>query len=243
MFKNDSGETMPIIRPFAGLRPVPERAGDVVAPPYDVLNSAEARELAQDKPWSFLHISKPEIDLPEDTDPYDPVVYRKAAENMEHMIDEGVLMRDDGPRYYIYRLTMGEHSQTGLVAAASVAEYDRNRIRKHEYTRPAKEDDRVNQIRAQIEEVIGLEAEDALEISAKSGQGLGDVFEAILTRLPPPKGDAEAPLTYAPVPPVSGDPDRPREVATTRRSAVLRRSAAVFGAQRSWSVPLPPVQP
>lgn len=139
---------MPIIRPFAGLRPVPERAGDVVAPPYDVLNSAEAREMAQDKPWSFLHISKPEIDLPEDTDPYDPVVYRKAAENMEHMIDEGVLMRDDGPRYYIYRLTMGDHTQTGLVAAASVAEYDRNRIRKHEYTRPAKEDDRVNQIRA-----------------------------------------------------------------------------------------------
>ena len=139
---------MPLIRPFAGLRPTSEHAADVAAPPYDVLNSDEARELAKGKPWSFLHISKAEIDLPVNTDPYDPKVYQKAAENMRHMIDEGVLIRDQKPYYYVYRLTMGKHVQTGLVAAASVAAYDINRVRKHEFTRPAKEDDRVRQIKA-----------------------------------------------------------------------------------------------
>jgi uncharacterized protein (DUF1015 family) len=140
--------TMPLIRPFAGLRPVPEHAGDVVAPPYDVLNSDEARQRAAGKPWSFLHISKAEIDLVEGIDPYDPAVYAKAAENMQKMIAENILMRDPAPRYYVYQLTMGEHVQTGLVAAASVKHYDSNRIRKHEFTRPAKEDDRVRQIEA-----------------------------------------------------------------------------------------------
>jgi uncharacterized protein (DUF1015 family) len=139
---------MPLIRPFAGLRPVPEHAKDVVAPPYDVLNSAEARERASGKPMSFLHISKAEIDLPEDTNPYDPAVYAKAAENLHKLIEQGVLIRDPGPRYYVYQLIMGDHTQTGLVAAASVKHYDTNRIRKHEFTRPAKEDDRVRQIQA-----------------------------------------------------------------------------------------------
>ncbi|HFD81070.1 MAG TPA: DUF1015 domain-containing protein [Gammaproteobacteria bacterium] len=139
---------MSLIRPFAGLRPLPERANEVVAPPYDVLNSEEARERAAGRPWSFLHISKAEIDLPEGTDPYDPAVYARAAENLERMLQAGILKRDPKPVYYVYRLTMGDHSQTGLVAAASVAEYDRNRIRKHEFTRPAKEDDRVRQIEA-----------------------------------------------------------------------------------------------
>ena len=139
---------MSLIRPFAGLRPVPAHAADVVAPPYDVLNSDEARQRASGRPWSFLHISKAEIDLPEGTDPYDPAVYAKAAENLRMMLDAAVLKRDPQPCYYVYRLTMGSHVQTGLVAVASVAEYDVNRIRKHEFTRPAKEDDRVRQIRA-----------------------------------------------------------------------------------------------
>lgn len=139
---------MPLIRPFAGLRPVPEHAKDVIAPPYDVLNSAEARERVKGKPNSFLHISKAEIDLAEDIDPYDPAVYAKAAENLQRLKEEGVLMREDQPRYYVYRLTMGDHVQTGLVAAASVKHYDTNRIRKHEFTRPAKENDRVRQIEA-----------------------------------------------------------------------------------------------
>ena len=139
---------MPLIRPFRGLRPVPERAEEVVAPPYDVLNSTEARERAKGKPFSFLHISKAEIDLPEDTDPYDPAVYAKSAENLQKLLDEGILLRDDKEVYYVYRLTMGEHVQTGLAAVASVKDYDSNRIRKHEFTRPAKEDDRVRQIEA-----------------------------------------------------------------------------------------------
>lgn len=137
---------MSLIRPFAGLRPLSERASEVVAPPYDVLNTQEAREQAKNRPWSFLHISKPEIDLPEDTNPYDPAVYAKGAENLQHQISEGILQQDPAPYYYLYRLIMGSHQQIGLVAAASVPDYDTNRIRKHEFTRPDKEDDRVRQI-------------------------------------------------------------------------------------------------
>ena len=139
---------MPLVQPFRGLRPVADKAADVVAPPYDVLNTAEARERVKGHPLSFLHISKPEIDLPEGTDPYSAEVYAKGAENLQKLIDDNVLMRDDKPCYYVYRLIMGEHEQTGLVVSASVADYDTNRIRKHEYTRPDKEDDRVRQIDA-----------------------------------------------------------------------------------------------
>lgn len=139
---------MNLIQPFAALRPAPGRASDVVAPPYDVLSTAEARERAHGRPFSFLHISKPEIDLPADTNPYAPEVYAKGAENLRKLIDSGVLARDPAPCYYAYRIVMGGHSQTGLVAAASVADYDTNRIRKHEFTRPDKEDDRVRQIDA-----------------------------------------------------------------------------------------------
>lgn len=147
-FQHPMQLTMPLIRPFRGLRPVPQRAAEVIAPPYDVLNSAEARERAAGRPWSFLHISKAEIDLPEDTNPYAPAVYARSAENLRKMLDEGILQRDARECYYAYRLTMKTHSQVGLVAVASVADYDTNRIRKHEYTRPAKEDDRVRQIEA-----------------------------------------------------------------------------------------------
>lgn len=139
---------MSLIRPFAALRPAPGRAAEIIAPPYDVLNSEEARLLAAGKPWSFLHISKPEIDLPEGTDPYSPEVYAKAVENLNAMVQAGVLCRDEQPGYYVYRLVMGERVQTGLVVTASVAAYDVNRIRKHEFTRPDKEDDRVRQIDA-----------------------------------------------------------------------------------------------
>lgn len=137
---------MTLIRPFAGLRPATDRAADVAAPPYDVLNTEEARIRAEGKPWSFLHISKPEIDLPAGTDPYSDEVYAKARENFDRMCEQGVLLQDPQPAYYLYELTMGNHTQTGLVAAASVADYDTNRIRKHEFTRPDKEDDRVRQV-------------------------------------------------------------------------------------------------
>ncbi len=139
---------MSLIRPFPALRPAPGRAQDVIAPPYDVLNTEEARVLAEGRPWSFLHISKPEIDLPPETDPYAPAVYAKAAENLKKMLEAGVLRQDEQACYYAYRIIMNDHVQTGLVAAASVADYDTNRIRKHEFTRPDKEDDRVRQIEA-----------------------------------------------------------------------------------------------
>ena len=137
---------MPLIRPFAGLRPASGRAADVIAPPYDVLSTDEARTRAMGKPWSFLHISKPEIDLSPGTDPYAAQVYAKARENLDRMVGSGVLVRDQPPCYYVYRLTMGAHTQTGVVAAASIAAYDVNRIRKHEHTQPDKENDRVRQI-------------------------------------------------------------------------------------------------
>jgi uncharacterized protein (DUF1015 family) len=139
---------LPLFRPFPGLRPTPEMAAQVIAPPYDVLNAEEARQLAEGKPWSFLHISKPEIDLDPGIDPYSPAVYAKGAENLQKMLAAGVLKRDPKPCYYVYRLTMGSHIQTGIAAAASVADYDSNRIRKHEFTRPDKEDDRVRNIDA-----------------------------------------------------------------------------------------------
>ena len=137
-----------LIQPFRALRPAPGRATEVLAPPYDVLSSAEARERAKGKPWSFLHISKPEIDLDPGTDPYDRAVYAKAAENLNRMVAAGVMMRDARPRYYVYRLTWRDRVQTGLAAIASIADYETNRIRKHELTTPVKEDDRVRQIEA-----------------------------------------------------------------------------------------------
>ncbi len=139
---------MPLIRPFAALRPVQEHVADVIAPPYDVLNTQEARARVAGRPDSFLHISKPEIDLPEGTDPFAPQVYAQGAENLQRLIKENILFREASPCYYVYRLIMGEHVQTGLVAVASVSDYDSNRIRKHEFTRPDKEDDRVRQIDA-----------------------------------------------------------------------------------------------
>lgn len=137
---------MPLIRPFAALRPIPRFTDKVIAPPYDVLNSEEARVKAQNHEWSFLHISKPEIDLPTDTDPYSDAVYAKGAGNLQHYIDQQVLKHDPKPFYYLYGLKMGEHEQLGIVAAASITDYDSNRIRKHELTRPDKEDDRVRHI-------------------------------------------------------------------------------------------------
>lgn len=139
---------MTLIKPFRALRPAPGRAAEIIAPPYDVLSSAEARERAKDKPWSFLHVSKAEIDLDPATDPYDATVYAKAGENFRHMIAAGALVRDAKPCYYVYRLTWRDRVETGLAAVASIAAYAENRIRKHELTTPVKEDDRVRQIEA-----------------------------------------------------------------------------------------------
>jgi uncharacterized protein (DUF1015 family) len=137
-----------LIRPFRALRPAPGRAADVLAPPYDVLSSTEARDRAKGKPWSFLHVSKAEIDLDPAIDPHDRAVYAKAAENLRRIIEAGVLVRDDKPCYYAYRLTWRDRIETGFAAVASLAAYAENRVRKHELTTLAKEDDRVRQIEA-----------------------------------------------------------------------------------------------
>lgn len=138
----------PLIRPFTALRPTPEYAAEVAARPYDVVTADEARAGAQGREWSFLHVSRAEVDLPAGVDVYGPEVYDKAGENIARMVDAGVLIRESSPCYYAYRMTMGDHVQTGIAAAGSVAAYESNRIRRHELTRPDKELDRTRQIEA-----------------------------------------------------------------------------------------------
>ncbi len=139
---------MSILRPFSALRPTPETVAHVAAVPYDVVDRREAAALAAGKPRSFLHVSRAEIDLPESVDPYDPAVYQKAAENLAELRRQGVLLVDEEPALYIYRLQMGEHIQTGVAGTFSVDEYDQDAIKKHEKTRKAKEDDRTRHITA-----------------------------------------------------------------------------------------------
>src|ERR1700722_1754352 len=139
---------MATLKPFAALLPKPELASQICELPYDVMSSDEARALAAGNPLSFLHVSKPEIDLPAGTDLYSPQVYAKGKENFQKLISQGALKQDDKPNFYLYRQIMGKHSQVGLVAAASCDEYLRDIVKKHELTRPDKEDDRVRHIEA-----------------------------------------------------------------------------------------------
>ncbi|MDR3460419.1 MAG: DUF1015 family protein [Verrucomicrobiae bacterium] len=139
---------MATLKPFAALRPKPELAAQICELPYDVMSSDEARAMAAGNPYSFLHVSKPEIDLPVDTDVHSSAVYAKGKENFGNLIAQGALTQDGQPNFYLYRQVMGQHAQTGLVAAASCAEYLANIIKKHEFTRPDKEDDRVRHIEA-----------------------------------------------------------------------------------------------
>ena len=138
---------MAILHPFSALRPPPERAKQVSSVPYDVVDTEEARQLAADNPLSFLHVSRPEIDLPEGTDIHSDVVYRKAADNFQNLIKNCPLENEELPSIYLYRLIMGEHEQIGVVACCSVDEYDTDVIRKHERTRRDKEDDRTRHMR------------------------------------------------------------------------------------------------
>ena len=133
---------MAVIRPFRALRPPAERAQSVASVPYDVVNTAEARALANGNALSFLHVSRPEIDLPPGTDIYSDAVYKKAVENFEKLIAECPLEKEAEPSLYLYRLIMGHHQQVGIVACCSIDEYDNNTIRKHERTRRDKEYDR-----------------------------------------------------------------------------------------------------
>ena len=137
---------MATVRPFKGFRPRPEFAAQVAAKPYDVLNSDEARAEAGDKPLSFLHVGKPEIDLPRDINLYDERVYQKGKENLQQLISQGVLQEDPRPSFYLYAQTMNNHTQYGLVGCASVQEYLNDTIKKHEHTRKDKEDDRTKHV-------------------------------------------------------------------------------------------------
>ena len=160
---------MATIAPFQALRPTPQLAAELASPPYDVLNSHEAREAAADNAYSFLHITKSEIDLPVNIDTHSQEVYDKAKENLQAFIGKGYLIQEEKPNYYIYRLTMNGASQTGLVCASSVDDYEKEIILKHEFTRPDKEKDRIDHmktIRAQTGNVFlaykNVDAIDAL---------------------------------------------------------------------------------
>ena len=134
------------IKPFKALHPSAATAGDVIAPPYDVMDTEEARALAEHHPHSFLHISRPEIDFAPGTDPHSETVYARAAENLKNLCDSGVLLRDTRPCFYVYRMTTDSHQQTGVALSASVEAYEHNRVRKHELTKPDKETDRARNI-------------------------------------------------------------------------------------------------
>lgn len=140
-------KSMAIIVPFKALRPQAQFAKQVAARPYDVLSSKEAKEEAQGNPYSFLHITKSEIDLPEDVSSYADEVYEKAKENLHAFIQRDILFRENKACYYIYQLIMNGRSQTGLVCGSAVKDYEKDIIKKHEFTRPEKENDRINHIK------------------------------------------------------------------------------------------------
>ncbi len=137
---------MATIKPFRAIRPVAEKAQKVAALPYDVMSSEEAREMAKQNPYSFLHIDKAEIDLPPSIDIYDEQVYQKAKQNMQTMIQNGIFIQDDSPLLYIYRLSKNQKSQTGIVACTAIEEYLNHTIKKHELTRADKELDRIRHV-------------------------------------------------------------------------------------------------
>ncbi len=134
------------IKPFRGIRPVPEKISEVASPPWDVLSSTEAREKAKDNPNSFLHIIRPEIDFSSDIESYNRKVYTKGAKNLKRFIDQKILIQDEEPHFYIYKLRMNTHEQVGLVATASIEDYLQGKIKKHEHTLSHKASDRANHV-------------------------------------------------------------------------------------------------
>lgn len=154
---------MATIRPFKGLRVAPALAPRVATPPYDTLSGTEARELAEGKPYSFLLIDRPDIEFPDNYDPYDETVYTLGRENLDRFMGNKTFIQDSQPCFYLYRLTMNGRKQTGLVALTSVEEYDNGIVKKHEHTRPEKVKDRANHIiacRAQVSPVLSTFKQD-----------------------------------------------------------------------------------
>lgn len=169
---------MKLIKPFRGLRPTRELAARVASHPYDVLNRDEAYELAKDNPHSFLHINKPEVDVDPAMSVYDPQVYQKGAENLQRFIAEGILHRDEVDQYYVYQQQMGSHVQIGLVAVASVAAYEAGLIKKHEFTRPEKEDDRVHHM-----DTLGAQVGPVF-LTYKAEEGINTLISEIISNEP-----------------------------------------------------------
>lgn len=134
--------------PFRAFRPTPDKARVVASRPYDVLNREEALEEAADNPFSFYHVIKPEIEFAEEHDHYAPEIYEKGKSNFDRLVQDGVLVQDETPQFYVYQIKMGDHEQTGLVGCCAIQDYFNNVIKKHELTRPDKEEDRKNHIRA-----------------------------------------------------------------------------------------------
>ncbi len=137
---------MAVFKSFRAIRPTAKLAHKVAALPYDVMNSAEARETVKDNPFSFLHVDKAEVDLDEDTDIYDEKVYLKARENLDSLVADGICAEDEKPCFYIYRQIMNGRSQTGIVGCASIDDYIGGIIKKHEFTRADKEADRIRHV-------------------------------------------------------------------------------------------------
>ncbi len=204
------------LHPFRALHPTPASVRDVVSPPYDVMSTAEARAMVHGNPLSFLHVVRPEVDLPEGTDPHADEVYDTARANLARLVERGALVRDDAPALWLYRLTMGDHTQTGYVGCAEVEDYAQGRIKKHEHTRRDKEDDRARHV----------DTTDA---------NTGPVFLTC-------RGSKE--LTYLPVELATGPPDLdvvgPDEVRHTlwavRDPDALERVADAFAAEDAFYI-------
>ncbi|MGM0578571.1 MAG: DUF1015 domain-containing protein [Myxococcota bacterium] len=161
------------LHPFRALHPRPEQAVDVASPPYDVVDTDEARSLAEGRPRSFLHVVRPEIDLPADADPYDPRVYDTGAANLRRLIDDGVLVRDEAEALWLYRLDWGDHHQIGFVGCAEVDDYAEGRIKRHEHTRKAKEDDRARHV-----DTLGAQTGPVF-LTCRSREGLADIQQRL----------------------------------------------------------------
>jgi uncharacterized protein (DUF1015 family) len=199
---------MALLKPFRGLRPPKAKVLQVAAPPYDVVNSAEARAGAKGQPDSFFHVSRPEVGLPETTDEHSDAVYAQGAASLKDFVARGVLVRDAAPHFYVYRQKMGSHLQTGLVAAASVDAYDRGEIKKHELTREDKEDDRTRHIdaldandepvflayraSAEIDALIAEVTNAAPEYDFVTDDGIGHTFWVVAEAFSPKLGRAFA---------------------------------------------------
>ncbi|MDR1797068.1 MAG: DUF1015 family protein [Clostridiales Family XIII bacterium] len=202
-------------RPFRAVRPAAGYAAKVAALPYDVMSSQEARAMCAGDPYSFLHIDRAEIDLPEGTDPYSDAVYARAKENFERLCMGGVFTQDPAPSYYIYRLTWNGRQQTGLVGCAAIDDYISGAIKKHELTRADKEEDRIRHVDA-------LDANTGpIFLAAKADAGLGALLEAWIPR-------AEALYDFSADDGVRHEVWKPGPGASEEIRALLARAPALY---------------